>query len=200
MIISLGTYSALLGTQETEAIALMSRLKLRPELYAHGTRVVNFAIEIAREMGLSIQSQKQIKLGGLFHDIGKLYIPKNILDKKQLTLEEWDTLKTHSQLGKETLEQSKYLSQFGPAVLYHHEKFDGSGYPEGLSGEQIPLVSRIIAVADSLDAMISYRPYRDQSFSVIGAVCELKRLSGIEYDPKVIEVLDYIVKKIYRAF
>ncbi len=195
IIVNSGRYSTLLGTQDTEATMLVNRLQLCPELYGHGSRVANFAIEIAREMGLSLQSQEQIKIGGIFHDIGKLYIPNNILESKQLTLQEWDILKTHSQLGREAMEQSEYLSQFGTWVLYHHERFDGSGYPEGLAREQIPLAARIIAVADSLDAMISYRPYRDQSFSIIEAVYELRSLSGIQYDPNVIEVLDYISQR-----
>lgn len=188
-------YRPLLEIQEAEATELLNRLHSCTDLFEHGLRVANFAVEIAREMDLSSQNQEEIRIASLFHDIGKLFIPNAILHKKFLTSQEWEIILTHSQLGKDILETSAYLRQFGPWVLYHHERFDGSGYPAGLEGEQIPLESRIIAVADSLDAMISHRPYREQSFSIIEAIYKLRNFSGILYDSQVVEILDYICQR-----
>lgn len=180
---------------EPEATTLLTTLQLRPELFQHCLRVANFAVEIAREMGLPSQSQEEVWITGLFHDIGKVAIPPEVLLKKELTSEEWELIRTHSQQGADLIEGSKFLRKFSKFILFHHERLDGSGYPEGLMKEKIPLISRIIAVADSFDAMISYRPYRNQSFSITQAIYDLKILSSNRYDSQIVEKLECISRK-----
>jgi putative nucleotidyltransferase with HDIG domain len=181
--------------QETEATALLIRLQLYPELFEHCLRVANFAVEIARDMGLPNQIQEEVRITGLFHDVGKVVIPQEVFLKKELTSEEWELIKSHSQQGADLMEGSKFLRNFSKFILYHHERLDGSGYPEGLMKEKIPLISQIIAVADSFDAMISYRPYRNQSFSITQSIYDLKNLSDNKYDPRIIETLERISQK-----
>lgn len=185
----------ILGTRETEAVKILNSIQFRPDIFEHSLRVANFAVEITRELDLPTQTQEEVRIASLFHDIGKLSIPNTLLYKKHLTSQEWEIIRKHSQVGKELLEQSGYLRQFGTFVLYHHERFDGSGYPEGLKGDEIPFISQIIAVADSFDAMISYRPYRDSSFSIIEAIHKLSILLGTHYDPEVIAALENIGRK-----
>lgn len=111
-------YRPLLEIQEAEATELLNRLQFRTDLFEHGLRVANFAVEIAREIDLSSQTQEEIRIASIFHDTGKLFIPNAILHKKFLTSQEWKIILTHSQLGKEILETSAYLRQFGPWVSF----------------------------------------------------------------------------------
>ena len=179
-----------LGTADAATANLFKCLERDRELYEHCSRVSKFAVLIAEEMGLSAESQKEIQIAGLFHDVGKLSIPKEILHKTILNTQEWEMIKTHSRLGKDILEKSKFLSKYSTWAHYHHERFDGGGYPEGLEGEEIPIEARIISVADCLDAMISHRPYRKNSFSIIETVHEIKSLAGSKYDPQITEALE----------
>ncbi len=192
--------NSVLNVLDSKANELLIQLQNNPRVYEHCSRVSKFAVTIAAKMGLPTHSQEQIRVASLFHDLGKLYLPSDILIKKQLTFQDWELIKTHSQLGKEAMMESESLSQFITWVLYHHERYDGSGYPQGLKGLEIPLESRIIAAADSLDAMISHRPYREETFSFIKAVYEIKILSGIQFDPGVTETVDCICRNNLPSF
>lgn len=188
-------YKTLLGTDESQATELLISLQSNPELYDHCARVSKFSVLIAREMELPAKRQEEIRIAGLFHDVGKLSIPVGMLQKANLSSREWEIIKTHCRLGKDVMEKSVFLSRYSSWTLYHHERFDGKGYPEGLTGEQIPIETRIISVADSLDAMISHRTYRKNSYSIIETVYEIKRHAGVIYDPRVTEVLERICSK-----
>ena len=131
---------------------------------------------------------KDMETAGLLHDIGKLGTYESILDKPgKLTGEELNIMRQHPGKGAEILEPIKQLKHIIPAIKYHHEFYDGKGYPEGLKGEAIPLSARIMAVADTVDAMGADRPYRKgRVMDVISA--ELKRCSGTQFDPNVVDV------------
>ncbi len=154
----------------------------------HSDRVARVAVRLAQELGLEGQTLHTIYLAGLLHDIGKIGTSEAILCKPgKLTPEEYEHIKNHVRIGYRILMDLKHLSGVLPAVLHHHEHWDGSGYPAGLAGEEIPLSARIIAVADAFDAMGSDRPYRprlsDEKISTI-----LREGAGKQWDPQVVEV------------
>lgn len=156
--------------------------------YGHSQRVTEYALIIASEMNLSDEERYDIELAGLLHDIGKIGIPEAILLKSEkLTNEELNEIRKHPSRGAEILAHIRQLSDIIPGILYHHEHYNGSGYPVGLKREEIPLVSRILAVADAFDAMTSARPYRS-AFSVEYAFEEIKKNAGAQFDPQVAEV------------
>jgi len=130
----------------------------------------------------------QIARAAFLHDIGKMAIPDQILRKPgPLTPEEREVMRTHCEIGYNMVTRIPFLREAAEIVLTHQEYFDGTGYPRGLKGEQIPLGARIFAVADALDAMISDRPYR-KALSITHARDEIKRCSGTQFDPAVVEV------------
>jgi putative nucleotidyltransferase with HDIG domain len=156
----------------------------------HSENVAKYAVEIARRMGLSDEKCQIIHEGGLLHDIGKIGIPENILTKPDmLTNEEYDLIKSHPKIGYDII---KHVSNFKgngvlDVVLYHHERYDGSGYPKGLKGEDIPLNARIVAIADSFDAMTSKRVYRtEQSLSY--SLNEILNNKGTQFDPELVDI------------
>lgn len=158
-----------------------------PSTHAHSERCAEYAGLLAKEMGLPVQQQAAVRIGALLHDIGKLAVPDDILLKPgPLNKAEWAAIRQHPLAGHHLLSQLPSLAEALPAVLHHHEHFDGSGYPEGLTGEDIPLVARILLVADAYDAMTSNRPYR-QAMSSEAAIEELKRNAGAQFDPQVVE-------------
>ncbi|MGD9897866.1 MAG: HD domain-containing phosphohydrolase [Calditrichaceae bacterium] len=127
----------------------------------HCTRLANYGSLLAEKVGLSTDEIKSIRRGGILHDIGKIAIKDSILLKQgPLTFEEFEIIKTHSELGERICKPLKTLEDVLPIIRYHHERYDGSGYPEGLAGEQIPIQARIIAMVDSYDALTTERPYR----------------------------------------
>ncbi|MEK6545312.1 MAG: HD domain-containing phosphohydrolase, partial [Nitrospinota bacterium] len=152
----------------------------------HSERVTGYAVKIGKEMGMNGKMLKDIELGGLLHDIGKLGTYEAILDKAGgLTDEEYKTIKQHPVKGAEILAPIKQLKDIIPAVRHHHEFYNGKGYPDGLKGEEIPLMARIVCVADSIDAMGADRPYRKgKPRDVI--LTELKKFSGVQFDPGVV--------------
>ncbi|HLV09367.1 MAG TPA: HD-GYP domain-containing protein [Halanaerobiales bacterium] len=161
----------------------------------HSKNVAELAKKIAVYMGLEQDLVNKVYLAGLVHDIGKVIIPRSILNKTgHLTACEFEKIKEHPGWGYEILKESKQLSSVAEIVLYHHERWDGEGYPEGLSGNSIPLFSRIIAVADAWDAMTSARPYR-RPLSFDEAVSELLNNKGEQFAPEVIEVFYQIIKE-----
>ena len=159
-----------------------------PWTRGHSERVTGYALSIAREMRFDEKGLKDMETAGLLHDIGKLGTYESILDKPgKLTGEELNIMRQHPGKGAEILEPIKQLKHIIPAIKYHHEFYDGKGYPEGLKGEAIPLSARIMAVADTVDAMGADRPYRKgRAMDVISA--ELKRCSGTQFDPNVVDV------------
>lgn len=153
----------------------------------HSERVTKYAMQIGREMGLRGNELKNLELAGLLHDVGKIGTFETILDKQgKLTDDEIQLIRQHPTKGAEILSPIKQLKEIIPAVKYHQEFYDGSGYPEGLQGEAIPLFARIVGAADTIDAMSADRPYR-KGMSMDTVVEELKRCSGTQFDPKVVE-------------
>ncbi|MBI4839027.1 MAG: GAF domain-containing protein [Nitrospirae bacterium] len=158
-----------------------------PWTKGHSERVTKFAIEIAKEMGLKSKDIEHIKLCGLLHDIGKIGTYDMLLNKEgNLTDEEFELLKRHPEKGAEILQPIEQLQDVSLGVHFHHERYDGKGYPEGLKGEDIPLCARILAVADSFDSMTADRPYRPSPGKQY-AITELKRCAGTQFDPKIVE-------------
>jgi putative nucleotidyltransferase with HDIG domain len=160
----------------------------KPYTREHGDDVARYAAEIAKALNLSEEEQETIANTALFHDIGKIAVQDKILNKNgSLDEEEKKEIRKHPQIGAKILGCLKLLHIERSAILYHHEYFDGSGYPEGLKGEQIPLLARILAVADAYSAMVSDRPYR-KAIDKLTAAKELIRGSGKQFDPQIVEV------------
>jgi len=170
-------------------ITLVNALDARDtETEGHSERVTYYTLELAKLMGITDKKfLKTLKIAALLHDIGKIGIPDSILRKPgKLTEEEWQIMKQHSLLGYKIIKNIKQLNDVAQIVLHHHEKYDGSGYPVGLRGEEIPLGSRIFAVADTMDAMTSDRPYR-KALTFEQTAEELKKWNGKQFDPQVVE-------------
>jgi putative nucleotidyltransferase with HDIG domain len=158
------------------------------ETEGHCQRVTAFTITIARAMGVDKALLRHIARGAFLHDIGKMGVPDSILRKPgPLTPEERDVMRKHCEIGFAVLERIPFLKEAAEIVLTHQECYDGSGYPRGLKGEQIPLGARIFAVADTLDAMISDRPYR-KALPISAAREEIQRHAGKQFDPRVVQV------------
>ncbi|WP_071393449.1 HD-GYP domain-containing protein [Bacillus tuaregi] len=155
----------------------------------HSESVAKYSIAIAREMNLSKEQCKAVRIGGLLHDIGKIGIPEHILKKPaKLTDEEYVVIKMHPTIGYKMIEHVQAFRQNGvlDIVRYHHERFDGRGYPLGIKGKEIPLLARIVAVADAFDAMSSKRVYRDQ-LALKHALNEIRKNKGSQFDPEVVD-------------
>jgi HD-GYP domain-containing protein (c-di-GMP phosphodiesterase class II) len=161
----------------------------------HADRVSRIAGAIAREFGLAERLIEQIELAGLLHDIGKIGVEDRILMKPQrLEQDEQELMRRHPVYGASILAPSAALRPLVPIVLHHHENFDGSGYPEGLKGEEIPFGSRIIIVADAYEAMTSDRIYR-KAIGHDRAMEQLNKYKGVQFDPKVVRALEQVVQK-----
>ncbi len=153
----------------------------------HTKRVMDYSVSIGVTMGLSNENIEQLRLSAILHDIGKIGVRDDILLKQEkLTIEEYELLKKHPVYGEEILKFIKQLNGIIPGVKYHHEFYNGQGYPDGLKGDEINIIARIIAVADSFDAMTTERPYQ-KGLSVSEAVNELKKNSGVQFDPAVVD-------------
>src|ERR1700735_3127097 len=158
------------------------------ETEGHCQRVTAFTITIARSMGVDPGLLRHIARGAFLHDIGKMGVPDSILRKPgPLTNEEREIMRKHCEIGFSVLERIPFLKEAAEIVLSHQECYDGSGYPRKLKGEQIPLGARIFAVADTLDAMISDRPYR-KAATFAAARLEVKRCAGTQFDPAIVDV------------
>jgi putative nucleotidyltransferase with HDIG domain len=180
--------------------ALVTALEFRElETTMHTRRVVLYSMALAQKMGLSDDQTQQLRRGALMHDIGKIGVPDAILNKPgPLSEDEWVQMRRHSSLGVDILEGIMFFQGAIDIVGASHEQYDGSGYPHGLKGEEIPLGARIFAVVDALDAITSDRPYRKaQSFDV--ALKEIKSKRGTQFDPKVVDAYLAIDEDEWRA-
>lgn len=168
--------------------ALAAAVEARdPYTEKHSERMANYAVATARELGLSMGKAEVIRYATILHDIGKIGVNDRVLGKRDgLTPKEWAKIKAHPGIGKDILVQITSLKGASQLVYYHHERYDGKGYPEKLKGKDIPIGARIIAVVDIYDAMTSKRPYRPAS-SAKEAIDELRRKAGTQFDSKVVE-------------
>ena len=163
--------------------------------YGHSRKVSEYAVSIAESLKLPQDKIAVVRAAGLLHDIGNIGIPDSILNKKEpLSPEEWEPIKSHPQLGVAIIRNISGLSECLPAILHHHEHFDGSGYPNGLKGANIPHEARILSVADAYEAMTSPRAYRKQ-LTQEQAMAELKQCAGIQFDPDIVEVFCKVLEK-----
>ena len=154
----------------------------------HSDRVSEYSVLIGEKLGLSEEQIKTLRIGGLFHDIGKIGIPDSILLKPgKLTDDEYSEIKNHPSIGAHILGSAKIFQDIIPIVKHHHEKYDGNGYPSRLKGEEIPYLARIAAVADTFDAMTSRRSYRGP-IDIEQVKEEIKRCEGTKFDPQIAEV------------
>lgn len=158
-----------------------------PYMRGHSERIKQYAVKIAQALKLPNEEIEVLEYAAILHDIGKIAVSDVILQKPgRLTAEEMTEVRKHPLVGSEILGQLTLLRSEQPAVRYHHERFDGKGYPDGLKKEHIPLGARILCVADSFDAMTSKRPYRD-SLTIEQAQKELDRCKGTQFDPAIVE-------------
>ena len=140
------------------------------------------------QLGMSDDKIKELEIVGLLHDIGKIAISNSILEKNgSLDNDEWKEIKRHPEIGYRILNTTNEMAQIAKYALNHHERYDGKGYPQGLKGEEVPLVSRIISIADSYDAMVSDRPYRKGLAQEV-AIEEIKKNAGTQFDPALAKI------------
>jgi diguanylate cyclase (GGDEF)-like protein/putative nucleotidyltransferase with HDIG domain len=162
--------------------------------YGHSERVVHYAKLVGQRLGMAEENLRLLEYGAFLHDVGKIEIPRELLNKNgSLTQEEWNIMRQHPSWGAEILKPSQVLLPVIPMVLHHHENYDGSGYPNGLKGNEIPLFAGILRVVDSFDAITTYRPYRvpltlDEAFK------DISRNSGWYYDPEVVDAFLDVMK------
>lgn len=155
--------------------------------YGHSERVKDISMKLAKTINLKAQDLKILAQAAALHDIGKIEVSRGVLNKvDKLTDEEFIKIKNHAVWGSEIVKEIEPLRPASDIILYHHENYDGTGYPEGLKGEQIPILARIIRIVDSFDAMVSNRPYKN-TMSKLEALAELKRCSGTMFDPVLVE-------------
>jgi putative nucleotidyltransferase with HDIG domain len=155
----------------------------------HSSRVMEYSMMIGEQMGLPFEDVEQLRFAGLLHDIGKSGLPSELLLKpSKLSGEELQRVRTHAELGASIVDQIEFLKSLTPVILHHHERWDGSGYPNGLLGDEIPLLARVLAVADSYDAMTTKRVYRKR-LTMAQASREMRAQAGSQFDPVVVEAL-----------
>ncbi|UCG51958.1 MAG: response regulator [Candidatus Latescibacterota bacterium] len=188
-------FEALQNTYLSTVKALMSIIEAK-DAYTkgHTERVADYSVALAKRMKLDKDDLRDLAFAAVLHDIGKLVIYERVLNKPgSLNAEEWELLKSHPEIGASIIENMEFLSGAVPFVRYHHERFDGNGYPAGLVGEEIPLGARIITVADSYDAMTTNRPYRE-ALSKSVALSTMKSKSGTQFDPRVVESMIELIE------
>ena len=165
----------------------------------HSDRVSELSVLIGKKLGLSEADLKVLEIGGLFHDIGKIGVPDSILQKEEkLTDDEYSQIKQHPNIGLHILSHAAIFKNILPIVEHHHEKFDGSGYPGKLAGNDIPYLARIATVADSFDAMTSCRSYRN-ALSIETVIAEFERCRGTQFDPDIADLFLTILREDFGA-
>jgi len=175
--------------------ALVSTVEDRdPYACGHSRKVSTYAEALAEAIGLSPDEVSRVSTAALLHDIGKIGIPDKVLNKKgRLNGEDWEAIKAHPRLGANIVGSIPHLVSCVSSILHHHERWDGSGYPEGLKGEEIPIEARILAIADTFEAMTSARPYRPP-LSPEDVIKKLRQGAGIQFDPKLVKVFIGIIE------
>jgi putative nucleotidyltransferase with HDIG domain len=160
----------------------------------HCKDVVSLALDVAGQLGLDADHRRNVEFGALLHDVGKIAVPKEIVNKPgKLDEREFEIIKTHTVEGQRMLDRvGGFMGEVGHIVRSHHERFDGGGYPDGLSGEHIPLESRIVSCCDAFNAMTTTRSYR-KAMPIVAAVAELRKHSGSQFDPDVVDALIAVV-------
>jgi len=180
---------ASLNMRTIEALALAIEAKDHTT-HTHLQRVRTYAVAVAKELNLPESEIEALRAAALLHDIGKLAVPEQIINKPgKLTPEEFEKMKVHPLVGAEILERVAFPYPVAPIVRSHHERWDGTGYPEGLSGQEIPIGARILAAVDCLDALASHRQYR-QALPLGDAMAKVKEKTGTWFDPQVVAILD----------
>lgn len=188
-----------LQSSKTEIVnALLQTLGAR-DYYTkkHSLRVAELSALVAKEMKLPYKVVKNVEFAALLHDLGKINFPDKAFTQKHLDRETWKTIINHPEVSSDILKQLSEFEEISRLVHLHHERFDGSGYPEKLAGEEIPIEARIIAVVDSFDAMTSHRTYR-RAFPVEYAIKEISDYSGVAYDPKVVEAFIKVLNRVLK--
>jgi len=190
---TLGSRGASGADQDDQLMAIFDVLGYnRWETLQHSRRVSAFSLLIARDLGLSREAHRGLEIGALLHDIGKAGIPHNVLMKPgKLNEGESAIMRMHPQLGLDLIYGLPGLELEAEIVYSHHERFDGAGYPQGLTGTAIPLAARVFSIADALDALSSDRCYRPGR-ELAGARAEIHRVSGTQFDPAIIELFDRV--------
>jgi HD-GYP domain-containing protein (c-di-GMP phosphodiesterase class II) len=185
-----GLDSLLLSTVRALAAAVDAK---DPYTRGHSQRVSAFAVAVGRTLGLEAEELQELELAALLHDVGKIGVSNEVLSKPAaLNLTEWTMMKLHPAQGADILGFVPQLAGIAEVVRCHHERLDGSGYPKGLSGEEIPLLARIVSVCDAYDAMTSVRPYRGR-MPMDAALDELRAEAGTKYDAAAVEALAWMV-------
>ncbi|OIO80647.1 MAG: hypothetical protein COY77_01245 [Candidatus Omnitrophica bacterium CG_4_10_14_0_8_um_filter_43_18] len=176
--------------------ALAAILDTRPNsIQTHSAMFVKLVVEVAKELNVTAQELRVLKYASLLHDAGKVMIPDEILKKqKRLTGEEFRIIKKHPIKGVQIVKPIEVLKPVIPIILYHHERFDGTGYPKGLKGSQIPLGSRIMSVVDAFVAMVSKQPYRE-CLNCDESLFEIKKYSGTQFDPEIVDIFCRVIAK-----
>jgi putative nucleotidyltransferase with HDIG domain len=197
--VSLMRYAQKVKSTYIELTAALSNALDSRDSYTwnHSENVSKYSLKIAKKMELPKETCNIIRVGGLLHDIGKIGIPENILTKRgKLTDEEYNFIKTHPKIGYEILKHVSNFQENGvlDIVLFHHERYDGKGYPKGLKGNKIPLIARIVAVADTFDAMTSKRVYRNE-FNLEYTLDEIRKNKGTQFDPDIVDIFLSLFEK-----
>jgi len=163
---------------------------------AHLFRVRDYCTILAAEAGIPPEGMRDMQLGAMLHDVGKYRVPDSILTKPgPLTDEEWKVMRRHPEFGADFVRRIPFLSGAADIIENHHEKYDGTGYPRGLKGEQIPLAARIFSVVDAYDAIVSERCYKPKQSSAT-ALAEIRRCAGRQFDPRVAEAFERVLPRI----
>lgn len=206
MNIDLQNSSSLIEKSYLESIEILRNTVEARDFYTkgHSERVSEYSLLIGEKLNLSSEEMHTLKIGALFHDIGKIGIPDSILlKKKKLTHNEFERIKDHPSIGAHILSNASIFSDIIPIVKYHHERYDGNGYPYNLSGDDIPFLARIVAVADSFDAMTTQRSYRNAlKFDTV--VKEISTCSGTQFDPDIskvfLDILENDSEKVWEIY
>ncbi len=181
----------------TEVIAaLVAAIEMKDKYaYGHSLREAGYAVALAQAMRLPEQQVEDIRRGALLHDIGMLFVSPRILRKPvELVEDEFEAVKKHAALGAAVVSKIGLLKDVAKIVRHHHERFDGSGYPDGLADDHIPLGARVVAVADAFEAMTEERPYR-RMLTLEGALAELERHAGGQFDPRAVNAFVGLVRR-----